>query len=127
MTEDFKEEDLSLIIADLKRLEPLIYVANDGKMRDYFEDLLIPDFWEIGASGKKYDRDFILSILEDRNRNPREEPWYAFNFKVRQIENNHFLFTYSLQQPQRLSQRATLWRRTQEGWRMVYHQGTPVL
>lgn len=119
--------ELASILEQLKQLEPLIYSANDGKARAHFENLLVSDFWETGASGKIYDRDFVLDTLEERNKQPREELWIAFDFNVRQIEENHFLFTYSLQQPTRLSRRATLWQRTPEGWKMVYHQGTPVL
>lgn len=121
------DEECLKMIDELKQLEPLIYAANDGKTREHFENLLVSNFWEIGASGKKYDRDFVLATLEQRNKNPIEEKWQTSDFKVRQIEDNHFLFTYLLQQPTRLSQRATLWQRTSAGWKMVYHQGTPVL
>jgi hypothetical protein len=120
-------DDEALVLETLKTLEPLIYAANDGKTRDHFDRLLIADFWEVGASGQVYDRDFVLSTLEARQRNPRQEAWQAFDFRVRQIEAHHFLLTYSLQQPTRLSRRATLWQRTSSGWTMVYHQGTPVV
>jgi len=121
------DEECLKMIDELKQLEPLIYAANDGKTREHFENLLVSNFWEIGASGKKYDRDFVLATLEQRNKNPIDEKWQTSDFKIRQIEDSHFLFTYLLQQPTRLSQRATLWQRTSAGWKMVYHQGTPVL
>jgi len=112
---------------ELEKLEPLIYAANDGAPRAYFEGLLNYDFWEVGASGKIYDRAFVLSALEERRKNPREEAWRTFDFNLRRIEENHFLLTYSLQQPTRLSRRATLWQKTPEGWKIIYHQGTPVI
>lgn len=115
------------ILEELKQLEPLIYAANDGKTRAYFESLLLADFWEVGASGKVYGRDFVLATLAQRQAQPREELWQAFDFAVRQIEKEHFLFTYALAQPTRVSRRASLWQRTPEGWKLVYHQGTPVL
>ena len=73
-----------------------------------------------------YDRAFVLATLEQRQQQPRQEAWHTFDHAVRQIEAHHFLLTYALQQPTRLSRRATLWRRSPEGWQMVYHQGTPV-
>lgn len=120
-------DDEPSILAALQALEPLIYAANDGKTRAYFEQLLAPDFWEVGASGTIYSRAFVLSTLEERNQNPRVEAWHTFGFDLRRVEAHHFLLTYSLQQPTRLSRRATLWRQTGAGWQMVYHQGTPIL
>jgi len=31
---------------------------------------------------------------------------------------------YNLDQGKRLTRRATIWRNTSEGWRILYHQGT---
>jgi hypothetical protein len=31
-----------------------------------------------------------------------------------------------LQDEQRLTRRATIWQRTKDGWKIVYHQGTIV-
>lgn len=115
------------ILEHLKTLEPLIYCANAGATYEYFDSLLAPDFWEVGASGKIYDRAFVLSVLADRQRNPIQEPWHTFDYQIRAIEAQHYLITYSLQQATRLSRRATLWQNTEQGWKMLYHQGTVVL
>lgn len=119
--------ELAPVLAVLRTLEPLIYAANAGANRAHFDALLAPDFWEVGGSGQVYDRAFVLDTLEARQRQPREEAWHTFDHQVRRIDAHHFLLTYALQQPTRLSRRATLWRRTTNGWQMVYHQGTPVL
>jgi hypothetical protein len=34
--------------------------------------------------------------------------------------------TYTLHQGARITRRSTIWRRTGEGWKIVYHQGTMV-
>lgn len=128
MIENFTIDPAILpIMEELKALEPLIYSANDGAPRAHFERLLAHDFWEVGASGKVYDRTFVLNTLEDRHENPINEAWNAFDFNLRRIENAHYLLTYSLQQPTRLSRRATLWHKSEGGWEMVYHQGTVVI
>jgi len=36
------------------------------------------------------------------------------------------LITYALEQGPRITRRATLWRRTAAGWKILYHQGTIV-
>lgn len=120
------EKQLQPVLAVLKTLEPLIYAANAGKTRDYFEALLAEDFWEVGASGLRYSREYVLGELEKRQQNPREEAWHISGEHVKQISETDFLFTFTLHQPTRLSRRASIWHRGGERWQLVYHQGTVV-
>ncbi len=41
------------------------------------------------------------------------------------LEDN-YLLTYTLTQEERITRRATLWRRTSNGWKILDHQGTIV-
>ena len=66
---------LEVTLRELQALEPLIYAANGGRDRSYFEPLLAPDFWEVGASGQRYDRVFVLDTLEKRQQIPIDELW----------------------------------------------------
>lgn len=118
--------DTNSVLIQLQALEPLIYAANDGKQRTHFERLLAPEFWEVGASGKVYDRTFVLDALEARQASPREEAWHARDYRLEEIAPHHFLLTYLLDQPTRRSRRATIWQHTAQGWTMRYHQGTVV-
>lgn len=111
----------------LMSLEPLIYAANDGHDRRHFDALLAPDFWEVGASGQRYSREFVLDTLEKRQLQPFEEAWEASEHRLQEIAPMHYLLTYTLRQPTRVSRRATLWRVSEQGWQMVYHQGTVVV
>ena len=119
---------LAPVLQELRQLEPLIYAANDGKTRAHFEALLAPNFWEVGASGKRYSRAFVLGVLEERQRLPREEPWQAIGHHVQAVAPELYLLTYTLLQATRASRRATLWRcAAPDRWQMVYHQGTVVV
>lgn len=118
---------LQPILSVLKTLEPLIYAANAGKTRDYFEALLAENFWEIGASGLRYSREYVLDELEKRLQHPRDEAWHTSEYHLQQLSENDFLLTYTLHQPTRVSQRASIWRKKDERWSLVYHQGTVVL
>jgi hypothetical protein len=120
------DHGLESVLHELQQFEPLIYAANDGQPRAYFERLLAPEFWEVGASGKRYDRAFVLDALENRYAQPIDEAWEISAPHVQAIAEGVYLFTYNLHQPTRVSRRATLWRRTETGWKMVYHQGTVV-
>lgn len=115
------------VLAQLQPLEPLIYAANAGATREHFEALLAPDFWEVGASGQRYDREFVLQTLASRQANPFEQAWSTTTHEVKCLAPDLYLHTYTLIQPTRVSRRATLWRLMSSGWQMVYHQGTPVL
>jgi hypothetical protein len=78
------------------------------------------------ATGRRYSRAYVLDTLEERHRTPREEPWETRGFHCREIAPDNYLLTYTLQQGDRVTRRATLWRRREGAWRIVYHQGTVV-
>ena len=85
-----------------------------------------PEFWEVGASGRRFSRKFVLDTLEDRYRNHSEDVWELGDFHCVEIATDNYLATYTLIQGERVTRRATLWRRTPQGWQIVYHQGTVV-
>ena len=85
-----------------------------------------PDFWEVGASGRRYDRAEVLDLLEKRHQAPRDDPWETFDFQCREIAPDAYLLTYTLRQKARVTRRSTLWRRRDGAWRIAYHQGTLV-
>ncbi|MDR3418614.1 MAG: hypothetical protein P4L83_20780 [Nevskia sp.] len=117
---------LQPVLEELRRLEPLFHAAYPGAATDRFEQLVAPEFWEVGASGRRYSREFCLGVLRDRQRTPAEEEWVTRDFHVAAIAADTFLLTYTLEQPGRVTRRATLWRRCADGWKAVYHQGTVV-
>ena len=84
-------------------------------------------FWEIGASGRCYSREFILEELERRRHYPIEDVWEARDFLFRELASDVFLLTYTLIQNKiRMTRRSTLWQRTEVGWKILFHQGTIV-
>lgn len=111
----------------LKPLEPLVYAANAGKTREYFDQLLAPEFWEVAASGRRYSRDYVLDALEARQKNPFEQAWKTTDYYVQQLADDLFLITYHLHQPTRVSARTSLWRKTDNGWLFIYHHGATVM
>ena len=114
------------ILEQLKRREPIFHRPEFGTTRGDFEAMTEPDFWEVGASGRRYSRQYVLDVLEERYRQPIEDDWETSDFHCREIAADHYLLTYTLRQGQRITRRATLWRQTAQGWKIVYHQGTLV-
>jgi hypothetical protein len=85
------------------------------------------DFWETGASGRRYSREYVLDILEKRYSGPQQDVWETSGFRCRRLSPDTYLLTYTLLQDNtRLTRRSTIWQSTPEGWKVVFHQGTIV-
>jgi hypothetical protein len=114
------------ILDELKQREPIFHRPEFGTTRQDFEAMTEPDFWEVGASGQRYSRSYVLDVLEERFKHPSEDAWETHDFHCCEVAADNYLLTYTLRQGARLTRRATLWRRTAQGWKIVYHQGTVV-
>jgi hypothetical protein len=120
------------VLEELKRREPIFHRPEFGTARTDFERMTMPDFWEIGASGRRYSRDYVLEELERRHRNPVVETLSAEGFHCQELGGDLYLLTYTLlqgngkQEDIRKTRRSTIWKRTAEGWKIVFHQGTVV-
>jgi hypothetical protein len=86
--------------------------------------MMAADFWEIGASGRRYSREYVLAELQRRHSQEYVDQWQTSDFHCRVLADKVYLLTYTLQQRERVSRRATIWRRTETGWIILFHQGT---
>ena len=115
------------VFSELSAREPIFHRPEFGTSRADFERMTTADFWEVGASGRRYSRDEVLDVLEKRYSAPHEDVWETSDFECRQLAPDVYLLTYTLvQDHQRITRRATIWQRTSEGWKVAYHQGTIV-
>ena len=106
--------------------EPIFHRPELGTTRAHFEAMVTPDFWEVGASGRRYSREYVLDTLEERHSKPHEDVWRTEDFYCQEIAPANYLLTYTLHQGARVTRRSTLWRHSSDGWLIVYHQGTIV-
>jgi hypothetical protein len=113
-------------LAALERLEPLYHAAFPDATPADFERLVAPDFWEVGATGRRYSRAFALRVLSDRHGRPDPATWHTDRFHLQEAGPGLFLLSYRLRQPSRVTLRLTVWRREGDGWLALYHQGTVV-
>ena len=120
------DSEISDIAAELAAREPLFHRPEFGTTRQDFDQMMVEEFWEVGASGQVYSRAFVLDTLEQRHRGPVMEDLEVTNFGCQPLAAGLFLATYTLNQSGRVSRRASLWRQTPVGWQVVYHQGTIV-
>ena len=88
---------------------------------------MMPDFWEVGASGRPHSRDYLLDEPEKRQRVQTVDVWETTGFPCRKLAQDVYRLTYTLvQHNERKTRRSTIWQRTPEGWKIVFHQGTIV-
>ncbi len=115
------------IMEELIKREPIFHRPEFGMSRADFENMTDNDFWEVGASGSIYNREYVIETLVERYRNPGEDIWETKDFHCFEIAPDNYLLAYTLiQNRQRVTRRATLWRRCNDGWKILYHQGTIV-
>jgi ribonuclease HI len=78
--------------------------------------LLHPEFWEIGASGTRWDRAGVVGALAD---DPGTCPQVS-EMSAERVAEDVVLVTYGTPG----SRRSSLWVQGATGWRVRFHQGT---
>ena len=114
-------------VDELEQLERELHSAGTRQSESRLKELLHPNFREIGRSGREYSRATILEHLADGEppkvhadqfRRIDLEPQVALiTYKSAHIAEGGGLYRHSL--------RSSIWIRGEEGWQMVFHQGTP--
>ena len=120
--------DEYVVLQELERREPIFHRREFGITREDFDRLTDVGFWEVGASGRRYDREHVWAVLEKRYASDPtgqlDADWTASEFELREIASNTYLLTYILEQGGRSTRRMTLWQRRAGDWKILYHQGT---
>ncbi len=117
-----------IIIEDfnkLKELEESLWVSETRFSQEYMNRILSSDFFEFGLSGRIYNREETLAIplQEIKARLPLKD------FSVHSVDTNVFLVTYIsevMYDKLQIGNRSSLWLKTPAGWRLRFHQGTPM-
>ena len=73
------------VLEELMRREPIFHHPEFGTTRADFEKMTVPDFWEVGASGSRYSREYVLDTLEKRYSAPYTDDLEASGFHCRQL------------------------------------------
>jgi hypothetical protein len=127
--EDAQLPAMEDVVEELRKREPIFHRRELGTTRADFEATTSPDFWEVGASGRIYTREAVWELLERRYADPEywtTDTWDTDEFNCREIGPDTYLLTYVLREGVRVTRRLTVWRRTERGWQILYHQGTLV-
>jgi hypothetical protein len=122
------------VLQELIQREPIFHHPEFGTSRRDFENMTDPAFWEVGASGRRYSREYVIDTVVKRYEDPQyrgihsppEDTWQTKDFHCLEIAHDNYLLTYTLVQGDRITRRSTIWRRSGTGWKILYHQGTIV-
>jgi hypothetical protein len=111
--------------ATIERLEEQLWREATRFDRKRMNEIFAPDFFEIGRSGRVWQREACLAI-------PRQ-PILAVlplpELKVRLIQPDVAQVTYNsavtFDGVIQYARRNSIWTRTAAGWQLRFHQGTP--
>ncbi|MGE3975724.1 MAG: DUF4440 domain-containing protein [Bdellovibrionales bacterium] len=118
---EFTQSDID----QLKNLEESLWRSETRFDPNYIENVLATDFFEFGRSGRLYSRAEIIAVSpqEINAQLPLQ------NFQVHPLDENNALVTYLSEVKYEHLERAnrcSIWSKTRDGWKLRFHQGTPL-
>ena len=119
------------LLETLRALEVALHRPSVRRDRGQLEQLLHPDFREFGRSGRAYDRAEVLELLAGLPHEPQPDQVWSQDFALQPLAAGSALLTYRSARVtadgtlERHTNRSSVWQLTSEGWRMLFHQGTP--
>jgi len=108
-------------------LESMLVNSESRKSGEVLNDLLHDEFLEVGSSGRQYNKQQTIQLLNKESRSPMK----ARNFRFHRISDSVVLLTYTLEEntPDSIAHqsiRSSIWKIENEKWNLIFHQGTPV-
>ncbi len=94
---------------ELKHMEPVFHTAATGPENHKYERMIEPDFWEVGASGRRYDRKLVLKTLSERESTGVYEPLSTEDFDCTDLGGDCYLVRYMLRQGERATGSVQIW------------------
>ncbi len=116
------------LAAQLEALESELHHPGIRVSRERLEQLLHPEFTEVGRSGRQYTRETVIAHLAAQTTQPDV---VAKNYYAKVVSPGVALLTYESAQrgPDGTlvlaALRSSVWLQSECGWQLVYHQGTP--
>jgi len=111
-------------LANLKKLEESLWLAETRFDRNYMNNIFAPDFFEIGRSGRIHSREDCLSIQSGFI----DAVVPMQNFKVRLLATDvaHVIYDSEVSYGSIVekARRSSIWTKSPEGWQLKFHQGT---
>jgi hypothetical protein len=113
-------------LKDLELLEEGLWRAEVRFDLKRMGEILAPDFFEFGRSGRAYRREDTLGMPAQ----PINAKLPLRDFKARLLDTHVAQVTYvsavTYDGVEELARRSSIWSRTEHGWQLKFHQGTAI-
>ncbi|MDA0643418.1 nuclear transport factor 2 family protein [Nonomuraea ferruginea] len=106
------------VTGELRLLDPTVRSS-----ANLMAELLHPEFKEVGASGRLWSRSEIIASLAGSTRES-DEPIRVSDMTGLLLAPGVVHLTYVSDNGGRRARRSSVWRWTDAGWRLYFHQGT---
>lgn len=93
---------------------------------DRLLELLAPDFLEVGASGRLWDRDSILGMLQEESADEEATAIEVIDLHGRVLAPGVIQVVWESRSGGRRARRTSTWCERGHRWQQVHHQGTPL-
>ena len=120
---------LDTLRAHIEALEKELHHPGVPCTRARLEQLLHPDFHEVGRSGNPYDRATVINYLASVTQAPAV---VSNRFVLTPLSEGCVLLTFQSRQTPAdpasapmVTHRSSIWCQGPAGWQVLYHQGTP--
>ncbi|MEQ1783289.1 MAG: DUF4440 domain-containing protein [Hyphomonadaceae bacterium] len=110
------------VAKDLLELERALMLPEVRHSAECLRSIIHEDFFEIGASGRTYTLDDLITLLAIE---PDGSAATISEFAARLLSSDLALVTYRTQLGNLVRLRSSIWRREDGAWRLQFHQGTP--
>lgn len=112
-------------IDELESLEEELWRNETRFNRTYMREVMSPDFFEFGRSGRTYNLEEVLSIDSQDIEAALPLP----NLNIRQLSDDVVQVTYDSAvgrgKDVEFAHRSSIWSRSDGKWELRFHQGTP--
>lgn len=106
------------IAGELALLDPAVRADRDTASR-----LIDPEFVEVGQGGRLWDHAAILHEFGSASSMPHV---MVSEMDARRLADHLVLVTYVSTIENRSVRRSSIWRDSEVGWRVMFHQGTRI-
>ncbi|MEV0786424.1 nuclear transport factor 2 family protein [Streptomyces sp. NPDC050423] len=104
---------------ELRLLDPLVRASTE-----LLDQVLHPDFREVDTTGRHWDRDMVIASLTT-GTGSRPGQLTASRMHGIQLADRLVHVTFDTETKGDRAHRSSLWRLTETGWLLYYHQATP--
>lgn len=94
--------------------------------REWIDRVLHPDFTEVGTSGRTYSREEALEAPSTDLGVALSHEGYTLELIDEDVALVRYISHDTHDDVKRRARRSSIWVNTNEGWRLRFHQGTPL-